>query len=132
MFTSHILLVHSRLNGLSSNVWLWHVFVSLGPKLGPSFAAIPFGVAGDLGMAHLLKSIVGHSGATVVSLRCPICRHGGSFHGIPNCQDVTWLEPGRGNVPFQAGERKCPNPDCHALVQVILFQGNSLRVFRLR
>lgn len=80
-------------------------------------------------MPHLLKQNIGHHPATIVNLRCPICRHAGAFHGLTNCADATWLEPGFGNQLFQAGERRCPNPDCHALIQVVLHQGKLIESF---
>jgi hypothetical protein len=80
-------------------------------------------------MAHLLTHQFAAHPATIVNLRCPICRHAGAFHGISNCQDLTWLEPSSGNQSFQAGERRCPNPKCHALVQVILKQGSLIESY---
>jgi hypothetical protein len=84
-------------------------------------------------LAHKLTITVDAASATVVNLRCPHCRHVGAFHGIPNCHDVSWAErvssTGNQFVPFAAGVRRCPNVECHSLVQVILQSGKLIESF---
>jgi hypothetical protein len=58
---------------------------------------------------------IGHSNTHTVSLRCPICRHEGSFEGLPDVADVTFSSAGAGH---RAGMRKCPNAACRAGVHL--------------
>lgn len=52
----------------------------------------------------------------VVKIRCPACRHAGAFNGYKNVYDIQWSND---NAYYEyAGMRKCPNPDCGALVFV--------------
>jgi hypothetical protein len=44
-------------------------------------------------MKYSLRQLAGVTSSPVVTLRCPICRHVGSFQGLPNCNDVAWQEP---------------------------------------
>lgn len=69
---------------------------------------------------------------TVLKLRCPICRHAGSFAGFANCHDLIWRQvikqrQGGGNYAdySRAGLRICPNPDCGALVFIAYEAGNG-------
>ena len=69
--------------------------------------------------------------STIVNLRCPHCNHQGAFHGFDNCKDISWVETinvgnQRQGVSFAAGMRKCPNPACSGLVQVILETGCAI------
>lgn len=64
-------------------------------------------------------------GPKIVNLRCPFCRHAGAFHGFANISDIAWDQTkkpihlgGHRTVFSFAGMRKCPNPDCGALVFV--------------
>lgn len=75
-------------------------------------------------MDFTVKENVGYSAPRTVNLRCPHCRHVGSFGGLANCSDVswsvTWLDhDGRkiGKVAH-AGMRRCPNLSCYSLVFV--------------
>ncbi len=72
--------------------------------------------------------------STIVNLRCPHCNHQGAFHGFDNCKDISWVETinvgnQRQGVSFAAGMRKCPNPACSGLVQVILETGRISESF---
>ena len=75
-------------------------------------------------MVHKLER-VSHANSLIVNLRCPGCRHQGSFHGLNGCADVTWHEiiAPHGGQAFAGGPRICPNPDCRSLVFVILRNG---------
>jgi HEPN domain-containing protein len=71
----------------------------------------------------------------IANLRCPHCNHQGAFHPIVNCNDVGWVE-GVANqagqvqpTGFAAGVRKCPNPECSGLVQVVLQSGQVVESF---
>jgi hypothetical protein len=77
-------------------------------------------------MKHKLRSSLSATPPRITQLRCPHCNHLGAFHGFPQCNDISWVEPlpdeaGRA-VPtqFEAGNRMCPNPACSGLVQVVL------------
>jgi hypothetical protein len=75
----------------------------------------------DAPMNYSLKQMAGVVPAPVVTLRCPVCRHIGSFHGLANCNDIAWHE--LGGVQTQGGARKCPNLECQSLVFVVLKGG---------
>src|SRR5262249_27602233 len=73
---------------------------------------------------------------SVVSLRCPHCRHVGAFPAVPDCNDIQWsrsLEPDKATIAqmhtgisyelWSAGMRRCPNPACYSLVFVVLLTG---------
>jgi hypothetical protein len=65
-----------------------------------------------IAMASSVDSFGAHdSSGTVVNLRCPACRKRGTFEGLgPDllCYDL--------NGSSIVGERRCPDPECHALV----------------
>lgn len=73
--------------------------------------------------------------ATVANLRCPHCNHKGAFFGIGNCNDVCWSEASKNQagqvqaVSFSAGVRKCPNPECSGMVQVVLRGGKLIESY---
>jgi hypothetical protein len=50
----------------------------------------------------------------VINLRCPWCKQRGTFHPVPNTYDVL-IQEGGGSYKV-AGSRRCPNPECYALV----------------
>jgi HEPN domain-containing protein len=60
-----------------------------------------------------------------ISLRCPHCRHEGSFSPHPKIHDFGWAEMRlEGNIRrlvggSWAGARLCPNPNCGGLVMAI-------------
>ena len=66
-----------------------------------------------LGSCYRLASSVGYAGPENVTLRCPFCGHIGTFYGLPNVNDVSWIR-------YQAGARRCPNIECLCLVFVVL------------
>lgn len=67
-----------------------------------------------------LNSAHGHSGHTVVSLRCPECRQQGTFEPtVPH--DLTVASTGE-----ILGIRRCPNPSCRAVVFVIFHKGQVI------
>ncbi|MDQ3878365.1 MAG: DUF4145 domain-containing protein [Actinomycetota bacterium] len=55
---------------------------------------------------------VNDPGAVVASLRCPACRQQGTFEPV-GAQD-TYLTGGNAGSHVWLGQRRCPNPDCHA------------------
>lgn len=62
----------------------------------------------------------GHSGHTVVSLRCPGCRQQGTFEPtVPNDLIVA----ATGEI---LGIRRCPNPSCRTIVFVVVLQGHLI------
>jgi hypothetical protein len=83
--------------------------------------------------SHKITNSVNAAQPTVVNLRCPHCRHVGAFHGLPNCNDLSWSEPAPGVhnqfKHFAAGVRRCPNNGCHSLVQVVLQAGRLVESF---
>ncbi len=57
---------------------------------------------------------------TPINVRCPACRHNGSFHGFSHVgKDIGWsyIPHGRANSrAVRVGMRICPNPACTSLV----------------
>lgn len=81
-----------------------------------------------------MTSVTGNAGVTQggsVSLRCPCCRHVGTFHSHPNCHDLTWQDrANHSNLTSHAGGlRICPNPQCRALVFVHIVGGRLVEAF---
>jgi hypothetical protein len=76
-------------------------------------------------MQHQLKENLGTVRPVTVNLRCPHCLHTGTFSGILNCSDVTWIESIGGTQPsrYKGGMRRCPNLDCESLVFVVMKGG---------
>jgi hypothetical protein len=80
---------------------------------------------------HDLKGATAASSA-IANLRCPHCNHKGAFSGIANCSDAAWSEvitneAGQPkSVSFSAGVRRCPNPECSGMVQVVLRAGSKV------
>jgi HEPN domain-containing protein len=69
--------------------------------------------------------------AVTTSLRCPVCRQLGSFHGLRDVHDAGWQqqelqESKKVTFFYQAGVRRCPNTDCNAPVFVVLRQQKLL------
>src|SRR6266702_1621563 len=61
-----------------------------------------------MGGTVIIKMMQVHNaGQTTVRLRCPACRHKGTFENIGQ-QDYS-------NGTLRAGMRRCPDPTCHAL-----------------
>jgi hypothetical protein len=71
----------------------------------------------DEGYGMLIKVAVFKSvNSSVVNMRCPACRQMGSFEWTEESKDVqVWHKP-----PTYVGHRRCPNPECHAHVFVVL------------
>jgi hypothetical protein len=71
----------------------------------------------------------------IANLRCPHCNHQGAFHGIAKCSDIVWAESIADEsgqvraISHTAGVRKCPNPQCSALVQVVLQNGRVIECY---
>src|SRR6266702_4080596 len=73
-----------------------------------------------MGGTVIIKMMQVHNaGQTTVRLRCPACRHKGTFENIGQ-QDYS-------NGTLRAGMRRCPDPTCHALVFVVLEGNGALR-----
>lgn len=74
---------------------------------------------------HKPKQNVQATNGGAISLRCPHCRHEGSFSQHPNIHDFGWAEMrkyGTGQTltgGFWAGARLCPNPSCGGLIMAI-------------
>jgi hypothetical protein len=49
-----------------------------------------------------------------ISLRCPSCRQRGTFDGLSQVTDAFIKDPE--HAVFLAGQRRCPNPGCSALI----------------
>lgn len=67
----------------------------------------------------------------VINLRCPACRHAGTFYGFPAIADLHWYEttgPNRAR-PIAAGVRLCPNPECRGVVFVVQSGGRLIESF---
>ena len=54
-----------------------------------------------------------------IGLRCPACRHKGTFEQLPNVSDAAQGQ-------LRAGLRRCPAPDCRAVVYVVS-EGGQVR-----
>jgi hypothetical protein len=54
-----------------------------------------------------------HTSGTVISVRCPACKRQGIFDSMPNIYDLAIQNI---SPPVVAGQRRCPNPDCQALL----------------
>ncbi len=72
----------------------------------------------------------------IASIRCPICRHQGAFHGWNDVRDIKWAqstteEDKAKNIvsTFFAGVRMCPNTFCQAPVFVIMMEGEVVKVY---
>jgi hypothetical protein len=59
-----------------------------------------------------------HTGRSL-SISCPACGNAGTFEPIPNIHDIDLLD-------LLLGQRKCPNPDCQALVFCIYDNNNKV------
>jgi hypothetical protein len=76
-----------------------------------------------------------HVNPRVVNIRCPICNNNGSFHGAPDVNDFGWqqniAEPGKPATPnnIVGGIRICPNPQCRAVVFIVIRNGALVRSF---
>ena len=66
-----------------------------------------------------VKGDVSFSEPGPLNIRCPACRHNGSFRGFGNSADIFWSYsiPGRANTAgVRAGMRVCPNLQCLSVV----------------
>lgn len=79
------------------------------------------------------KNGCGASGATVVNLRCPVCRKEGVFAPLGNVSDAQWSQiaskEDANPALFHAGIRRCPNRECLTLVFIITDEGEFVRSF---
>ncbi len=65
-------------------------------------------------------------GPIIVSLRCPSCKHLGTWESHPaDLQVHDMIAPGKSRV-LLGGHRRCPNPTCHAHLFVIHEGGRVL------
>lgn len=62
-----------------------------------------------------------HGTLPVLTLRCPACRHIGTFHPIKGASDV-YLSLSK----IQMGDRVCPNPSCRAFVFAVMNSEGAL------
>ncbi len=81
-------------------------------------------------------NLTNSSAPMVVNLHCPHCRHAGAFHAYGNTPDVAWADLARHQdgsmvtvAQYFAGCRRCPNPECHALVFVVLKNGSPAATY---
>src|SRR5205807_4370589 len=58
-----------------------------------------------------------HTTASVISVRCPSCRHQGIFESITNVNDVHQRVD---QQDLRLGQRRCPNPVCRAHLFVVI------------
>ena len=69
-------------------------------------------------------SIVKQNGPTVRA-RCPICGHDGTFDRL----DVLDVRINYGGGYCYFGQRRCPNPECHAHIFYLQTPGGNLRTY---
>jgi hypothetical protein len=61
--------------------------------------------------------------SVVVRARCPACKRQGTFDALANIFDVIIQNI---SPPFTTGQRRCPNPDCQALLFFAHQSGKTL------
>jgi hypothetical protein len=62
-------------------------------------------------MKFPVLSFTHNPGTLPISVRCPACKRQGTFDPLTNIFD---LNSANISPPVQTGQRRCPNPECHA------------------
>ncbi len=74
-------------------------------------------------MKFQVVNAVHNTNWAVVRVRCPSCKRQGTFDGLPNIMDLVIQNI---SPPVTTGQRRCPNPECQALLFFALQNGKIL------